>query len=88
MLSQEQLEWIVAEVVRRLQAGSAATQAPASASSQPAASELTLSERLVTLETLRGRLGGVSLLRVGAKAIVTPAVVDHLKDKQVQLVRA
>lgn len=84
-LSQEQLEWIVAEVVRRLQAGAGA---PRAAEAAPAKRELTLGERLVTLETLRGRLGGVSLLRVGAKAIVTPAVVDHLKDKQVQLVRA
>ncbi|TWT85930.1 hypothetical protein Pla123a_07370 [Posidoniimonas polymericola] len=81
-LSQEQLEWIVAEVVRRLQAGGVTLQAAAAPKQ-----ELALSERLVTLETLRGRLAGVSRLRVEAGAIVTPAVVDLLKDNQVQLVK-
>ncbi len=81
-LTQEQLEWIVSEVVSRLRSGG-----PSEAPSEASAGSLSLSERLVTLETLRGRLGGVSELRVAAGAVVTPAVVDLLKTHNVQLVR-
>lgn len=81
-LNQEQLEWIVSEVVRRLLAATANGAAPS-----PAAGTLTLEERLVTLETLRGRLGGVSQLEVKPKAVVTPAVVDFLKECGVKLCR-
>ncbi|WP_425400058.1 hypothetical protein [Aeoliella sp.] len=83
-LTEEQLEWIVSEVVRRLRASGAATASPA----QPAAGTLTLSERLVTLETLGNKLGGIGRVEVGCRAIVTPAVVDHLKEKKIELVRA
>ena len=79
-LNPEQLEWIVREVIRRLQAadGQAATAATP---------RLSLSERLVTTETLRGKLEGVSQVNTIAGAIVTPAVVDLLKEKQITLVR-
>ncbi len=80
-LSQEQLEWIVSEVVRRLRASG----------HQPTATSgtrtIVLGERLVTLETVRERLDGVSQVQVSARAIVTPAVVDLLKERQVQLTR-
>lgn len=81
-LTPEQLEWIVAEVVRRLREG-----APATRGASAAGDALTLSERLVTLETLRGRLNGVARVEVKARAVVTPAVIDLLKEKQVQLVK-
>lgn len=80
-LTQEQLEWIVSEVVRRLQAGGPQPARVATVDT------LALAERLITLETLRDRLDGVSRVQVGCRAIVTPAVVDHLKERQVQLVR-
>ncbi|QDU56785.1 hypothetical protein [Aeoliella mucimassa] len=84
-LTQEQLEWIVSEVVRRLRAaGYGDNASPAAAS---ATTTLAITDRLVTLATLEGKLQGVAAVQVGYKAIVTPAVVDHLKEKQITLVR-
>lgn len=82
-LSQEQLEWIVSEVVRRLRALAVEETANAPA----AAGTLALEDRLVTLATLEGKLDRVSRLEVRPKTIVTPAVVDLLKERRVQLVR-
>ncbi|MEN1678443.1 MAG: hypothetical protein AAGJ46_02545 [Planctomycetota bacterium] len=85
-LSEDQLEWIVQEVVRRLQASSQ----PNSQSSNPqpqAAGELRLADRLVTTETLRGRLSGIARVVTRGDAVITPAVVDQLKDHKIELVR-
>ena len=81
-LSQEQLEWIVSEVVRRLRA-----EVDNSAVSLDTTRALRITERLVTLETMRGRLRGVDRVQIGPRAIMTPAVIDLLKENQVQLVR-
>lgn len=80
-LSQAQLEWIVREVVRRLQS------ANENAATDAVASRLTLSERLVTTETLRDKLDGVQQVDTVPGAVVTPAVVDLLREKQITLVR-
>ncbi len=48
---------------------------------------LSLSQKLITLELLRGKLDGVKSLHVIEKAIVTPAVLDELKDKSIELNR-
>ena len=80
-LSQAQLEWIVREVVRRLQS------ANKNAASDAVASRLALSERLVTMETLRNKLEGVQQVDTVPGAVVTPAVVDFLREKQITLVR-
>ena len=78
-ITPEQLEWIVQEVVRRLrQEGSSAP---------PAAGELRLSERIVTLASLKDRIGNVRRVVVSAKAVVTPAVRDELNQRQIELVR-
>lgn len=89
-LDQDQLEWIVREVIRRLQAGHAArgiaaSQAPPTATG--GAAEFTISDNVVTTAKLEGRLQGVRRLRVAAAAVVTPAVKDMLKDRNVELVR-
>jgi hypothetical protein len=81
-LSQEQLEWIVAEVVRRL-SGKLATPAP-----PIAAQSVQITDRLVTTYTLKGRLADVSQVTIGAKAVVTPAAKDLLNDRGVRLVRS
>jgi hypothetical protein len=81
-LSQEQLEWIVSEVVRRLRADNGQPHTLATG-----AGTLALAERLVTVETVRNRLEGVSKVQVAPRAVVTPAVVDLLRERQVQLVR-
>lgn len=46
-----------------------------------------IANRLITLETLRGRIDKCRELRVSSKAIVTPAVVDELRDRRIKLVR-
>jgi hypothetical protein len=78
-ISPEQLEWIVQEVIRRLRSLDA--EKPA------AGGELRLTERVVTMSTLRGRLASARRVIVLSRAIVTPAVRDELKDRQIELVR-
>jgi hypothetical protein len=82
--NEEQVEWIVAEVIRRLGllGGSAeANEAPQSNV------ELCLSERVVTLRTIEGRLAGAKRLVVVPRTVVTPAVKDELKARKIELVR-
>ena len=82
--TQADVERIVAEVIRRLRgmASSPVGDAP------PAVGhDLILTERVITLRTLEGRLGGVQRLLVPAKAVVTPAVKDELKQHKIELVR-
>jgi len=83
------IEQIVQEVLRRLKSMDvkleADTETPAADSTKQ---ELVFEGRLVTLQRLRGRLTGVRRLVVERKAIVTPAVVDELKDRQIELVKA
>jgi hypothetical protein len=76
-VSPEQLEWIVQEVIRRLHGQPA----------QSEASELTLSDRVITLATLRDRLTNVGRIVVPSRAVVTPAVRDELNKRQIALVR-
>jgi len=80
-LSAEQLEWIVREVVRRLQS-SAASARPTDSSRR-----LAIADRLVTTETLRNKLEGVTHVDVISRAVITPAVVDLLRERQIALVR-
>ena len=80
-LSQEQLEWIVREVVRRLQAPSDTGETSVQAA------RLKISDRLVTTETLRQKLEGIQRVEVAANAVVTPAVVDLLRERQIDLAR-
>ncbi|HZL88245.1 MAG TPA: hypothetical protein VFB96_07695 [Pirellulaceae bacterium] len=78
------VERIVSEVIRRLRAmdSSAAAAAPA-----PVGHDLVLTERVITMRTIDGQLGGVQRLLVPAKAVVTPAVRDELKQRKIELVR-
>jgi hypothetical protein len=80
-LTTEQFEQIVAEVVRRLGAGSGAPVESARGR------ELVLSDRVVTLRSIEGKLEGVARIAVSPKAVVTPAVKDELKQRQIELVR-
>ena len=78
-VSEAEIERIVQEVIRRL------TSAGIRVSSGN--SELKLSDRIVTLATIEGRLDGVQQLVVPAKAVVTPSVNDELRDRNIELVR-
>jgi hypothetical protein len=77
--TQEQLEWIVAEVIRRL--GAAQVTDPA------ANGALVIDDALITLSTLQGRIHGVSSVRVARRAVVTPAARDELRENGIELVR-
>lgn len=77
-MSDIDIEFIVREVIRRL----------TSAAGDPSRSEadtVNLDERLVTMATLDGRLANARRLVVAKKAVVTPAVKDELKKRQITL---
>lgn len=79
----ELVEYIVAEVIRRLR------QQGASFANEPKAGngELVIDNQVVTLATLDRQLTEVRRVVVNTRAIVTPAVKDELKEKGVELVR-
>lgn len=82
----EFIEYIVQEVIRRLTAGGVAISRGASSSPpNDTKRELVLSERLITLATLAGRLEGVARVIVPRKALVTPAVRDELRARSIEL---
>lgn len=80
-LNEEQVEWIVAEVMRRLGVVGAARDAMPTGGG-----ELVLAERVVTMRVIEGRLAGISRLIVPNRAVVTPAVKDELKHRKIELV--
>ena len=80
----ELIERIVQEVVRRLlERGVEIVQ---STGQQPS-DELHVDCKVVTLASLEGRLNGIRHVIVGLRAIVTPAVKDELKDREIELIR-
>jgi hypothetical protein len=81
--SEEQIEWIVVEVIRRLGLLGASAEANGAPQSNV---ELCISERVVTLRTIEGRLAGAKRLVVVPRTIVTPAVKDELKARNIELV--
>ncbi len=95
------IESIIRVVLQRLAAARDSEQGSAAASlksdvSQIASShsdshsdptELQLRERLITLQTVESQLAGKKSVRVHARAVVTPAVVDLLRAKRIALHR-
>jgi hypothetical protein len=86
-LTAADIDRIVAEVVRRLRAIMANSSTPVSAARE-ATSSLNLSDNVITLQTLRGRLEGITTVIVSERAIVTPAVKDELRDRKIRWERA
>lgn len=86
-LTAADIDRIVAEVVRRLRAIMANSSTPVSAARE-ATSSLNLSDKVITLQTLRGRLEGITTVIVSERAIVTPAVKDELRDRKIRWERA
>ena len=80
--TEEQVAAIVVEVIRRL--GLIDTNPKRQRGST---SDLTLTERVITTRTIENRLNGISRLLVQKRAVVTPAVRDELKHRNVELVR-
>lgn len=85
------VERIVVEVIRRLRA----MEQPVNRRDYAALPgvdagvnhDLVLTERVITMRTVEGRLGGVQRLLVSAQAVVTPAVRDELRKHKIELVR-
>lgn len=89
-LTETEIDRIVAEVVRRLRAMMAGSSKSVSTSRETTsgANELKLSEKVITLQSLKGRLDGIAKVIVTDRAIVTPAVKDELKDRKIAWERA
>jgi len=77
--TEQQVETIVLEVLRRL--------GLVESSSQNTGSELSLADHVVTMRSVEGRLTGINRLTVDPRAVVTPAVKDELKQRHIELVR-
>ena len=91
-LSAQDIERIVSEVVRRLrQAGvdvqSQGDDASVSTAEEAVSTTCTLSEHVISLDSIQGRLENVQQLVVGERAVVTPAVVDALRERKITLQR-
>lgn len=92
-LDSADIERIVREVVRRLDAGSppasrtTITASPEATPPPPAPGTLSLAEPVVSLAVLNGRLAGLRQLVVSPHSVVTPAVRDELRARGVELVR-
>ena len=82
MKTTEEIERIVREVVRRVTSG----HVHAICSPLPPGT-LQVADRVITLSSIEGKLGGIQQLVVLPKAVVTPSVRDELTDKKVELVR-
>lgn len=80
-LTKEQIDWIVAEVIRRLAV--AASRGPTESATS---TDLRLTERVVTLQTIEKQLSGIKRVVVQPKSVVTPAVKDELKTRKIELV--
>lgn len=92
--SAAEIEAIVRVVIERLRTARAApadaTKLPTSADGQSAVTnpdELLVSERVITLELLKGMLPNKKIVRVHPRAVVTPAAQDELRSRGITLVR-
>ena len=79
-MQKQDIQAIVDEVVRRLLAENEL---------QPAASssETVIPGRVITMDFLEGKLENTCELVVCERAVVTPLVVDHLKENNITLTR-
>ena len=92
-LSAQDIERIVSEVVRRLRQAGVDVQSqddgPSDSTAEAASgTTCTLSEHVISMDSIQGRLKNVQQLVVGARAVVTPAVVDALRERKITLQRA
>jgi hypothetical protein len=77
-MSEIDIEYIIREVIRRL-------LAMENEPSRDDGGTVKLTERLVTMTTLDGRLANAKRLIVAKKAIVTPLVKDELRKRKIAL---
>lgn len=91
-VAQADIERIVREVMAQLKHVAGPAAAPAAVEARPAASpkhdgELRVDARVVTLESVAGRLNGAQQLLVAPGALVTPSVRDELRRRGIDLVQ-
>ncbi len=91
-LDPDQLEWIVREVVRRLRDESFHSPLPGreglgERGDPPRDAHIVLTQSLITTATLEHKLSGVTRVSIPARAVVTPAAHDLLKERSIELVR-
>jgi hypothetical protein len=86
------IQALVAEVVRRIQAGqaTAAPRAPvSSAPLRPApAAGVTLAERVITLASIERVPAGVHAVSAVANAVITPSAADRARERGITIVRS
>ena len=92
-LSVQDIERIVSEVVRRLRQAGVQVQSheATDASNMPAeagSTTCTLSEHVISMDSIHGKLENVCQLIVSPRAVVTPAVMDALRERKITLERA
>lgn len=87
--SEQEIERIVVEVIRRLGLLDQEQRHSKTKANEvdPEHHALSIGDRVVTLRSIEGRLAGVSRVVVPARAVVTPAVRDELKQRQIKLIR-
>lgn len=61
---------------------------PVSASVASTLSVLSVPGKVITLQSLEGRLAGITEIKVEPRAIVTPAVNDELRKRSIRLIRS
>ncbi len=92
-LSSHDIERIVTEVMRRLQSAGVLVRPDSGSPSEIASvsaktATYTVTEHVVSLAVLEGHLENLQRLVVGARAVVTPAVRDELRERDIALERA
>lgn len=90
--SEEQIEWIVREVVRRLREMAATPEGGRAREQLPkekelAWCELAIDDRVITMRTIEGKLQGVSQVRIAPRAVVTPLVRDEFRQRKITILR-
>jgi hypothetical protein len=89
IVNEAQIDELVRKVLGRLGQAAAGGVSSTANAKQPTAEcgELVLAERVVTLDTLDGKLDGIRRVVASSTAIVTPAVRDALRDRKIECVR-
>jgi hypothetical protein len=83
------IERVVREVLAELKRAPAPEEPMAAAQTlTPGNGELVISTRLVTMEEITDRLDGIRRVAVDPRAVITPAVRDALRQRNIELSRA
>jgi hypothetical protein len=78
---------LVAEVIRRITAGQAATRPPAAAAAAVTAAAATIAERVVTVASIERIPQGVRQVAAVPTAVITPSAADRARERGITIVR-